>query len=148
MSHKKDISITINNQTHHFNGNDMESMRKLPWSERKALIALLENIKKAEYVKSVKTIETADESEISESEARSHEPVSHPKMKKASVASKTQHKLDSPIKSSKAEADVDDLMNRLIVEQKQTRSSVPDKSEVYKWLLLIVVVIFVLAMVF
>lgn len=148
MNDEKDISITINNQSHHFKSNDIEAMRKLPWSERKLLIELLENIKQAEFVKPVKepVFEDANFDEPEEPAIDSSIVLSKKITDKNSLKNVRTKTLDSQVKPS--DADVDDLMSRLIVEQKQSSSSVPDKSAVYKWLLIVFAVIFGLALIF
>ncbi len=148
MSKDQIITITINGHTHRFNNGDFEAIKKLPWPERKALIELLENIKQAEYVKPIKDVEVEDakfEVNLQSASVASNTSLS----KKAQNIAQTKQlnqTLDSQIKPS--DKDVDELMSRLIVEQKQTHSSVPDKASVYKWLLIVFAVIFGLALIF
>ena len=139
------ITITINGVTHEFQTGDVTAMRDLPWSERKQLIALLENIKQAEYIQAAEQSETNAGNNSSSDRAPQNQinnlttqvnPTSEP------------HQLDPEIKTS--ERDVDDLMARLILEQKQNNKHqpVPDKSSVIKLLLVVFAIIIALAVIF
>ncbi len=148
-----DITIKINGQTHQFNTDDTEVIRKLPWQERKQLIELLEKIKQAEYIKPAKNdgVEQGVKNATHNSLNKAPVDSSALKVNKThqletnlrAVDVTSEKKLDPAIKPS--EADVDGIMKRLILEQKKQHPTVPDKSIVVKWLLIIAVVITVLA---
>lgn len=148
---KNQITITINDKTHRFNVDDVEAIRALPWSERKQLIDLLENIKQAEYVKSADTNFSATASPVSKNQPNgTDQPIistnKQQVIKPSKPASQTNAaKLDPEIKAS--EKDVDDLMTRLILEQKSSHRPVPEKAAVIKWVLLVFAVIIGLALV-
>lgn len=148
MNKSTDIVIKINNKTHCFNSDDMEAMRQLPWPERKALIELLEKIKQAEYVKPVKEVFEDDAKFVTNPDSATN---SSANLNKKITQNRTpisgyDKKLDPKIKPS--DADLDDLMSRFIVEQKQSHQTVPDKSSVYKWLLIVFAVIIGLVLIF
>ncbi len=125
------IDITINGKTHQLTADNVEAMKQIPWSERKALIQLLEAIKQAEHV-----VKPKPESEL---------PAVQRSMTRIKQATEQPPKLDPGVK--KSAADVDDIMNQLLMQQPQ-KSSVPDKQVVYKWFLIIFVVVVLLSMIF
>ncbi len=150
MANESDITITIAGKTHHFSQGDFEWFKSLPWSERKQLIELLENIKQAEYVK--KPTESDDavikhqpDSKTINSEAGNHVSSRMP-MGKHSSKVHDEAGFDSTVK--KSDQDVDDLMQRLIIQEKQHHKPIPDKSAVMKLILGVFVVVFILAVVF
>ena len=147
-----EIIITINGVTHKFTTGDVEAIRDLPWSERKQLIDLLENIQQAEYVKAVEPKDSSDDAKFNSTTGTAKLPIEsaqsrhqHTSNQGASQSSKPPQ-LDSQVVAS--EKDVDDLMNRLILEQQSKHQPVPDKSSVVKLLLIVFTVIIVVAFIF
>jgi len=142
---KDQITITINDRTHRFKADDIEAMRDLPWAERKQLIDLLENIKQAEYIQAEKPTELSTDAgfNLSPNAAVKSSPKTTATQADQSSALP---QLDPEIKTS--EKDVDDLMVRLILEQKKNHKPVPDKSSVLKFLLIVFAIIIVLALIF
>lgn len=149
---KDQITITINDKTHQFKAGDVDAMRDLPWPERKQLIDLLENIKQAEYVKPADANFSSPASLGSKNQSYGgnqaiKSTTKQPIIKPSKPAAQTNAaKLDPSIKAS--DKDVDDLMNRLILEQKGSHQPVPDKSSVIKLLLLVFAIIIALALIF
>ena len=149
---KDQITITINDKTHQFKAGDVDAMRDLPWPERKQLIDLLENIKQAEYVKSADanfspTTSPGSKNQSYGSDQAINSTTKQQVIKPPTPASQTNAaKLDPAIKAS--DKDVDDLMNRLILEQKGSHQPVPDRSTVIKLLLLVFAIIIALALIF
>lgn len=144
---KNQITITINDKTHRFNVDDVEAIRALPWSERKQLIDLLENIKQAEYVKTDKTTVPTHAAGFDSEQKVVPQSLSQSTTNNnpASAQRTASHELDPEIKAS--DKDVDDLMTRLILEQKSSHRPVPEKAAVVKWMLLVFAVIIGLALV-
>ncbi len=151
MAKHNDITIIIEGKTHHFNQGDTESFKSLPWSERKQLIELLEGIKQAEYIKQPAGPQVDDTRE-KESVSRTingsavqagldPNPINHQQAGNPADAG-----FDASVK--KSDKDVDDLMQRLIIQEKQHHKPIPDKSTVMKLLVGMFVVIFVLAVMF
>ena len=147
-----EIKITINGTTHTFNNGDEPSVKDMPWSDRKKLIDLLERIKQAEYIKKPELNEqspdkqtTSDGDQLKADQIRQR--LKQAKANKTNIPPKNvMPSLDPSIKAS--ENDVSDLMNRLILEEKQHHKPVPDKSMVVKLFLVIFVVIILLAVLF
>ena len=144
------ITITINGVTHKFQTGDVDAMRDLPWSERKQLIELLENIKQAEYVQAEKPTELSTDAGFNSNSSPIPQSLTKNTATQVNQSSKPPQfdavKLDPEIKAS--EKDVDDLMTRLILEQKKKHQPIPDKSSVIKLLLLVFAIIIVLAAIF
>ena len=155
------ITITINGKSHQFKAGDVDAMRDLPWSERKQLIELLENIKQAEYVKAAKSesdpieahtkYESDTKSDASfQNNSTDSTSINHIDLNQASLKSPkntaSTPQLDPSIKAS--EKDADDVMARLILEQKQHHKPIPDKSSVLKVMLIVFAVIIVLMLIF
>ncbi len=142
------ITITINGKTHQFKTDDITAMRNLPWAERKLLIELLENIKQAEYVKAVKQPNSTADAQFNPATGvnqQRHSAVLSSKAKPLQ-GNPTSAQLDPQVKAS--EKGVDDLMQRLILEQQSNHKPVPDKSSVVKLLLLAFAVLIALALIF
>jgi len=144
------ITITINGVTHKFQSGDVDAIRDLPWSERKQLIELLENIKQAEYVQAEQPTELSIDAGLNSSSNAAPQSLSKTTATQVNQSSKPPQpdpvKLDPETKTS--EKDVDDLMTRLILEQKQNHQPVPDKSSVVKLLLIVFAIIIALAAIF
>ena len=106
--------------------NDPESIKRIPWDERKQLIAVLDAVKQAEHV-------------------------SKPKIRAVTpIQPKTTQSTEQPARpAAKASAqDIDALMSQLIIEDRKNQPHIPDRSVVIKWMLLIIVVIVVLSFLF
>lgn len=146
MTDKKPILIRINDKTYKLNPNNLSSLKAMPWEARKELINLLEQVKQAEYVKPQK--QPADDEPKSKHDASAviSTEVKRPETKPVIASKQQKPTLDKSVKPS--DSDVDDIMNRLILEQKSTHQTVPDKSSVYKWFLILFIVIVLLAMLF
>jgi len=135
MSNK--ITITINDKTHHFDADDKAAMAKMEWQDRKQLIALLENIRQAEHIT-----------------ANAAEQKSAPK-NISPTQSNTQNREHSDQDAShqtiregrQGEGDVDALMNRLIMQEQQNRTSIPDRGTVLKWMLVFFAVVVLLMLI-
>ncbi len=131
MDKPTQIGITINGKTHQLSADNIEAMKQIPWPERKELIQLLDAIKQAEHVTKAK--QSVEDKPVRQTITPINKMV------------KPLPKLDQEVK--KSSADVDDIMNQLIIQQQQ-KSSVPDKQDVYKWFLIVFVLIVVVAMIF
>ncbi len=151
-----EIKITISGVTHTFNSDAENSIKEMPWDDRKKLIALLESIQQAEYIKPVKSniraALTKPHKRDEKNEQTQQAKLIRERLKKTKPSatvdqSKASHtQLDLHVKASKN--DVSDLMNRLILEEKQHHKPIPEKAAVIKILLVIFVVIILLAMLF
>ncbi|MCW8870600.1 MAG: hypothetical protein OQK49_07835 [Proteobacteria bacterium] len=139
MNGKDDILLKIDGQTHLLRPDDPESLRKIPWSQRKRLIDVLEQIKKAEYVAS------------NVSATEKHRPVKELTNRISNVSKDTA--ATTPQNTQQSEEhhhppqDSDALMQRFLTEQKKHKSSLPTKASIYKWFLIIFAVIFLLILV-
>lgn len=149
-----EITITVNGKTHQFKAGDLAAFKSIPWSERKQLIDLLESIKQAEFVQAdnkptheVTLDSTFNQNSPTDSTAvRQHVRKPSPNDQFTPKGTPLHNpQLDPQIKAS--EQDVNDLMHRLIVEQKKHHKSIPDKSIVIKLLLAVFVVIILVAMI-
>jgi len=125
------IEITINGKTHQFKAGDDRAIKNMPWSERKQLIEILEQIKQVEYVKS-------------------QPPVQQPNMSAPIVNEPVKSESVSPVKTydksiKPGHGDVDSIMNRLILEEKKHQSTIPEKGVVVKWMLLTIGLFLVIA---
>ncbi len=151
---ESDVLVKINGKVHRLNKDNLQSIKTMAWEDRKQLIELLESIKQAEYVKADSQQESNIDAQNEHQEVVKTSSISRVKTSDAPRISKGLNngievsKLDPKIKAS--DKDVDDLMARLILEQKQDshHQSVPDKSAVIKLLLIVFVVILALAMIF
>jgi hypothetical protein len=129
------VTITINGKSHQLNTADPESIRRLPWEDRKQLIGVLEHIKQAEYVQQSKAPETPRPYLMA---------VKTTPQTDAVAASET-----ASLKSTaKAPEDVDVLMSQLIIEDRKNRTQIPDRVVVVKWMLVILAVIIGLSLLF
>ncbi len=129
----------------------MESFKALPWNERKQLIELLEDIKQTEYVKKPAVSDAAEATSNATVRVANHDggmtPDLNPNVPDNKLADKQSDSgFDPSVK--KSEQDVDDLMQRLIIQEKQHHQPIPDKSSVMKLLLGVFVVILLLAVLF
>lgn len=149
------IQILIGGKAYALKANDPESLKKLPWSDRKQLIELLENIKQAEYVKAAmsrdKTTINQAKNPVTSVAAKSqvktnHLPATNSNDANFKQAQKSQPQLDPSIKPS--DQDADDLMARLILEQQQHQKPIPDKSAVLRVMLIVFAVIIALMLIF
>jgi|GEM_PF-1375603 len=155
-----DILIKINGKVHRIIKGDTQAIKKMPWKDRKQLVELLEEIKQAEFIKPKNTDGTSSDASLEPSSSVSDIPSNKSRDTATKISQSTidsihstdskhkPQKLDPQVKSS--EKDVDDLMARLILEQKQNNhhQSVPDKSSVIKLLLIVFVIIIALAVIF
>ncbi len=151
---ESDVLVKINGKVHRLNKENPNSIKNMAWEDRKQLIELLENIKQAEYIKADNQHESKIGAQFEQAqEAKTQsipqvKRINQPSLKRDVSSAKDAPKLDPKVKAS--DKDVDDLMARLILEQKQENSHqpVPDKSAVIKLLLIVFVVIVVLAVIF
>jgi len=146
MPNEDDIIVRINGQTHRLRTGEPESLRKIPWPQRKRLIEVLEAIKKAEYI-----------DPFHAQDATSHKPETVPDSSQISqaitnkpkvVAHSSRKSVNSTSKHNNSALDGDVLMQRFLAEQQTHKSSIPSKSTVYKWFLIIFAVILLLVLVF
>lgn len=120
---KEPVKIQIGETDYQIDLDDVTSIQSMPWSERKKLIGLLETIQQADHIKAEEPKKTIIPDEPTANQTNSPE-------------------LDPEIK--KSDADIDAVMNRLLLESGPQRQ-IPDKKQAYLWLIGIVVVFLVLA---
>ena len=138
---ESNINITIAGKSYQINPQDKASIAQIPWQERKKLIELIEVIKQAEHVntKSVDSIE----------EVKSAATVL-PKPQRLVVPQKGASPIEKILgdgSRAPAKDDADLIMQQLIMEQKGG-SKIPEKKEVYKWMVGIFAVIILLMLIF
>jgi len=133
MTKEDDILVRIGGQTHRLRVDDPQSLQKIPWSQRKRLIEVLEAMKKAEYIDTA-TAETAKVKPMTD-----ESPTSANKLKP--VAQMKPDIPNPPIQDS------DVMMQRFLAEQKNYKRSIPGKAAIYKWFLIIFTVIFLLVLI-
>lgn len=133
MTKDDDILIRIGGKTYRLR-DDVVSLRKIPWTQRKRLIEILETMKQAEYVPA-KDQQPPQSNEISTMPA-----VAKLKTKQA--------KPEKPATQQQPPQDAEAMMQRFLAEQHGHRSSIPSKTSVYKWFLIIFSVILLLVLIF
>ncbi|WP_223787972.1 hypothetical protein [Marinicella meishanensis] len=143
-----DITITINGETHRFKSGDAEAMQNMPWPQRKKLIDLLESIRQAEFVAAAQSQAAAEPV----SPQPSQQPVVSKTAPKQRQPAATQLK-PTPTKPSDLGVDAsrqspEDLMQQLIMQEKQHSHSIPDRLTVVKYMLAVIVLIILLSMLF
>lgn len=131
MSDNK-VTIVIAGKRYDIDTSDKESIQAMPWKDRKVLIGLLDTIQQAEHIKPQEPQNTV-------------EPTKTARPIKVEVVS-TKPQLDPEIKPS--ETDIDGMMERFIMEGEKDRPKIPDKSSVYKWLLIFMAVLLGVSLVF
>ena len=135
MSEK--ITITINDKTHHFDANDKAAMAQMDWQDRKQLIALLENIRQAEHITPTESEQTPATKQI-----KTPQPDIQPSRHQVQDASHQTIR-----EGRQGEGDVDALMSRLIMQEQQNRTSIPDRGTVLKWMLVFFAVVVLLMLI-
>ena len=127
------VTIVIAGKRYDIDSSDKESIQGMPWKDRKVLIGLLDTIQQAEHIKpQVKTPKVP--------------PATTTAVQIKSQEISTEPQLDPEIKPS--ETDIDDMMERFIMEGEKDRPNIPDKSSVYKWLLIIMAVLLGVSLIF
>ena len=134
------ITIIIGDNTHQINPNDQASILNIPWQERKKIIDIIELIKQSEHVKKPATDPVAKDV----SPARENQTIAT-QLKVPSI--KTTDVDFNPSKKSLSDTEVDQIMQQIIMTQKTT-TKIPEKKDVYKWLLIVLAVIVGLALIF
>lgn len=130
---KKPVRIIIENNDYQLDLEDVSSIQAMPWPARKQLIDVLEAIQQADHIKSAEP-----KKEISPEPQRYTQKVQTEK-----GASSV---LDPEIK--KSDADIDAMMERFILEGRQDRKPIPDKSSIYKYLLIFMAVLLGISILF
>lgn len=130
MTKDDDILIRIGGKTYRLR-DEAESLRKIPWSQRKRLIEILEAMKQAEYVV------VKDQPPPEARTTTAIKPVATLKPKPTRPPRPTEQQPPQ---------DTDAMMQRFLAEQKNYKSSIPTKASVYKWFLIIFAVIFLLVL--
>lgn len=127
------VTIVLANKRFDINLRDKASIQAMPWKDRKQLIDLLETIKQAEHIK--RQVQTPKE----ESKVKTVQQIHTQDLN-------TKPQLDPAIKPS--EADIDSMMERFVMEGQKDRPKIPDKNSIYKWLIIVLAAILLLAIVF
>ena len=138
MAKQEDIWVRIDGQTHRLRPDNPESMRQIPWTQRKRLMDVLEVLKKAEYV----DLETTS----SENNPAVKTPGHQMSTPKAVNAQSSSRHTQQPPEHNHSSQDSDAMMQRFLAEQKSHKSSIPTKAGIYKWFLIIFAVIFLLVL--
>ncbi len=119
------IEVKIGNKKYQLDASDAQSIRDIPWSDRKQLIEILTAIKQADHIKPKEPPE---------------------KIEQKLLEQEGPPKLGPTVKAN--DEDIDAMMNRLIMESGGRRNNIPEKGQVYKWLGVTVLVIIVLSRLF
>ncbi|WP_154224052.1 hypothetical protein [Marinicella rhabdoformis] len=135
MSENK-VTIVLSGKRFDLNLNDKASIQEMPWKDRKQLISLLETIKEAEHIKPKAEDKIQPDNHVANINS---EPATTP-------PPTTAVKLDPEVKPS--EADIDSMMERFVMEGQKDRPKIPDKSSIYKFLLIIMAVLLGVALIF
>mgnify|MGYP000398000544 CR=1 FL=1 len=136
------VTIVISGKRYDIDTSDKESIQAMPWKDRKVLIGLLDTIQQAEHIKPQ---EPAVEPEPTIEPARKLGPQKTAVQIKAHDLN-TKPRLDPEIKPS--EADIDSMMERFVMEGQKDRPKIPDKSSIYKLLLIIMAVLLGVSLIF
>ncbi len=130
------ITFILNGNTYSLCASDAESIRKIPSDVRQQLISLLEAIKRED-----KLAQAAVQQALNKAK--------NPNQFEAkSVRTKSTLDSASPKPDRLGSGDVDALMARLIMEEKQNQKPGLSKGTLYKWLGGFVVVVFLLILIF
>lgn len=133
---KTPITLILNGNTYRLSANDTQAINQIPKAERQQLISLLDAIKREEQL---------SEAAVQQS------------LNKVKVTTQTASNITKPVNISAAptakperlgSGDVDAIMSRLILEEKQHQKPGLTKGTIYKWMAGIVVVIILLALIF
>lgn len=148
MSSSKEIVITINGQTHRFQADDLHAIKAMPWEDRKQLIGLLDTIRQAEFV-------AAADAEVHTPAGHRAESTTGQPTEKAPPQANSAAQRPIQTQSSKMDPQADfrsqnpdDLMQQLIMQEKQHSRSIPDRMTVVKYMLAVIVVIILVSMLF
>lgn len=130
---KKPVRIIIDNNDYQLDLEDVSSIQAMPWPARKQLIDVLEAIQQADHIKAAEP-----KKEITPEPQRINQQA------QAKIGSSSD--LDPEIK--KSDADIDAMMERFIMEGRQERKPIPDKTSIYKFLLIFMAVLLGISILF
>ena len=137
MPDNTDILIRIDGQTHRIDPRNPASIKKIPWPQRKRLIEVLESIQAADYV----AREPAPGPDKKTADFDKPGPVP---AKQSTEQNALEQTGQTTAQSQSESRDMDAVMQRLLTEQTDQRTKIPSKASVYKWLLIIFAVIYLL----
>jgi hypothetical protein len=129
------VTFVVNNRTYSLSASDTEAMRNIPAADRQQLITLLEAIKVQDSLARA-AVQAAAESVIAPSQAAIRAP---------ETGNRTTHQDSKPERLGSG--DVDALMARLILEEKQNQKPGLTKQGLYKVLVGAAVFIFFLVLI-
>lgn len=133
MNHPS-ITVVIDGNTYTLQADDLQGMRDMPGSDRSQLIKLLE-VLKAQHEKSQRLVQDALNKQTLESAA--------PAMGNPSATSSG----PAPARERMSKGDIDELMTRLIMEERQQQKQGLQSGTIYKFIAVVVGVIIVLSLI-
>ncbi len=133
MSKDDDILIRIDGKTYRIREDKPALLKRIPWSQRKRLLSLLEAVKKAEYIDREGPKATPEKPAVKQT---------------ISLIKRRANQSNQVNKNSNTVLDSDALMQRFLAEQKQHKNTIPGKADVYKWFLIIFTFILLLVLIF
>ena len=129
------ITVVIGNKTYNFHPGDTQAIREIPSTERQQLIALLEAVKQQENLADIAVRDAIERarnlSPMAPGTISGRAPPEHPATKPERLGS----------------GDVDALMARLVMEEKNNRKPALNSKSIYKLLIGFAVVVFLLVLI-
>ena len=117
-----DITIILNNNTYRLNAGNIESLREIPKSDRETLIELLEAVRNQEYRAQLAVEAAMKKAQIPLASA------TMPATPQSSTAAQ------EPVTTRLSTGDADEIMARLIVEERQRQKPGLTTQSLYKFL--------------
>jgi len=131
----KPITFVINGNTYNLRSTDAEGIRKMPTPDRRELISLLEAIKEQDQLALAAIERRINKAKIS---AQPTSPTTIPSP--GQTLGEDSKRL--------GRGDVDNLMAKLMIEEKRNQKSLPTKNSFYKWMAIFIAVIVLLLLIF
>ncbi len=133
----KPITFVINGNAYSLCATDTEAIRKIPTVDRQELISLLDAVKKQDELALAALERRINKAKIS---AQAANPASVAKTSTGQTLGEEARRLGG--------GDVDNLMAKLMLEEKRNQKALPTKDSLYKWMAIFIAVVVLLFLIF
>lgn len=133
------ITFVINGNTYSISSTDKEAINSIPASDKQALIALLESVKQQDQI----AFENMQQ-RINKAKQAQQKTIQQSNQQPTQPNSTGQVLGEKPMGAG----DVDNVMARLMLEEKRNQKQLPTKNTMYKWMAIVIVVLVLLFLIF